>query len=188
MSDTDGCACPTANATSISRCAPTRNRTIAGTLGFMAPEIIAIINARSAVDGTRTYSSSVDWWSLGVTVYKLLTNAKPYACMQVVSARPQFYYRLEKDVDYSDALFSESCHDFVSRLLAVDEQARLGWGENGLQDVLQHEYFAGIDWEELESKALNPPYIPSAVSISVVQRFLYFFIWHFQRNIVLFND
>ncbi|KAI8886413.1 hypothetical protein K501DRAFT_164784, partial [Backusella circina FSU 941] len=37
---------------------------------------------------------------------------------------------------------------------------RLGWGENGIQEIKAHAYFSTIDWEQVSQGNLTPPYIP----------------------------
>ena len=43
---------------------------------YMAPEMVVMLtqNSREKVG----YSNTVDWWSLGVTIFKLLTGFRPF--------------------------------------------------------------------------------------------------------------
>lgn len=38
---------------------------------------------------------------------------------------------------------------------------RLGAGPNGIEDIKQHEFFATIDWDNLLTKTVRPPFIPA---------------------------
>lgn len=38
---------------------------------------------------------------------------------------------------------------------------RLGAGPNGIEDIKRHEFFATIDWVNLEQKKVRPPFIPA---------------------------
>ena len=44
--------------------------TVCGTIEFMAPEVL---------DGKMPYSKSVDYWSLGVMLYDMLTGNPPFS-------------------------------------------------------------------------------------------------------------
>ena len=50
-----------------------------GTHGYMAPEMVKMLGqSRSQRSG---YTAAVDYWSLGVTVFKLLTGYRPFDSM-----------------------------------------------------------------------------------------------------------
>lgn len=38
---------------------------------------------------------------------------------------------------------------------------RLGAGPNGIEDIKKHEFFATIDWDNLVTKTVRPPFIPA---------------------------
>jgi hypothetical protein len=45
--------------------------------------------------------------------------------------------------------------------LNKNPEHRLGCeGDNGFQDIVNHDFFRSIDWRLLEEKQLNPPYKP----------------------------
>eukprot|EP00903_Cladosiphon_okamuranus_P006169 g6066.t4 len=53
-----------------------RRRSIMGTQGYMAPEMVILPKQPRSV--RKGYSNAVDYWSLGVTVFKLLTGSRPF--------------------------------------------------------------------------------------------------------------
>ena len=56
--------------------------------------------------------------------------------------------------------FSQDVVDLISRLLDVNQDTRLGSGPTGDNEIKNHPFFAGIDWDKLEQKHIEPPYIP----------------------------
>lgn len=60
---------------------------------------------------------------------------------------------------YPDYLTPEA-KDILARLLDVNESTRLGSGFTGEADLKCHPFFAGIDWDKLEQRQIEPPVIP----------------------------
>jgi serine/threonine protein kinase len=54
-----------------------RRITVTGTKGYMAPEVAMLIGT-SRDASRRGYTSAVDWWSLGATLFKMVTGKRPY--------------------------------------------------------------------------------------------------------------
>lgn len=81
-----------------------RRRSIMGTKGYMAPEMIRLIGQhRFEKVG---YTNAVDYWSLGITIFKLLSGRRPfdrasYEKMMEDSHQPQSYHQngVEKEVN-----------------------------------------------------------------------------------------
>ncbi|KAE8574544.1 hypothetical protein XENTR_v10003475 [Xenopus tropicalis] len=116
-----------------------------GTFFYMAPEIFK-----------GRYTRSVDWWALGVTIYKLLTGTVPFYADTDLD-----YFMLIKrqEPKYPDDL-TEDTRDILVNLLKKDPEQRLGAGEHGAEDVRKSPFFEGLDWEALEKKEIEPPFIP----------------------------
>lgn len=165
-----------------------RKQSIMGTLGYMAPEMVLLLS-RPPMYGEnqnkqatrelikRGYSNAVDWWSLGVTIYKLLTGQRPFgdrqmhAIVEMVSTLHQAvgenmhfreYAMLFQKVNFPSNI-SPAGQDLITRLLDVNDKTRLGAGINGILDLKRHEFFAGIDWDALEQKQIIPPYQPYGI-------------------------
>jgi len=150
-----------------------RKLSIMGTFGYMAPEMVIMINQSSSEKSG--YTCAVDWWSLGVTAYKLLTGYRPFTddnfntfieMATTMHARvrqncdaPE-YAILFQEIHYPE-YFSLYAKDLISKLLNVDDKKRLGSGPTGAKEVKAHPFFREIDWELLEQKHVEPPYKPS---------------------------
>lgn len=135
-----------------------------GTPDYIAPEVLAAQNGSSGY----SYTSAVDWWSLGVIMYECLVGYTPfYAEDPVTTCRRILRWRqsLEIPSDTRDLLSSE-CIDFLSCLIAGPE-TRIGGSskagttefENGFVQVVQHPWFDGFDWDGLSDR--DGPLLPS---------------------------
>jgi serine/threonine protein kinase len=152
---------------------PCRARSVIGTVGFMAPEI-AVMLAQDDCEHAG-YTKAVDWWSLGCTMYKLITGKHPFTVdadpnmddalegtlLQQYNAATK-YAVLFEDVDYShpEIAGNPEAKSFMSKLLTVDEAQRLGYGPKGSAEIKAHPFFSTIDWALLEKAKLTPPYFP----------------------------
>lgn len=60
--------------------------------------------------------------------------------------------------------FSPEAKDILQRLLQKDPLKRIGCGPAGPNEIKQHPFFRGVDWEALEQKNVEPPYVPNVQS------------------------
>jgi serine/threonine protein kinase len=117
---------------------------VVGTPDYMAPEIIC----------QQRDSFAVDYWALGCIVYEMLVGLPPFHRVTPVDT---FADILKGKYNAEDlAAFSGEVRDFIEKLLTTDPECRLGW--NSIDEIRNHPWFAGIDWEHLED--LEPPYVP----------------------------
>jgi len=154
-----------------------RRLSIMGTFGYMAPEMVIMLSQSS---GEKVgYSNAVDWWSLGVTIFKLLTGYRPFT-EENFNAFVEMATTLDGQFSFNDAppeyamLFQEipfpeyisgPARDFISKLLDVNEKSRLGSGPTGINDIKTHHFFKGIDWDLLGQKHVEPPFKPEVKSL-----------------------
>jgi serine/threonine protein kinase len=80
------------------------------------------------------------------------------------------YAILFQQIPFPPYLSSDTV-DIISRLLDVNDLTRLGAGPRGLQNIKSHPYFQSIDWELLEQKHLEPPYIPKTKPLEEVPQY-----------------
>lgn len=133
-----------------------RSYSFCGTLEYMAPEMV-----RGLVrGGSKGHSFAVDWWSIGVICFEMLTGTSPFSLEDSeansksdVSKRIQFSNPpIPKDIG-ADA------RDLITRLLCKDPARRLG-SRRGAIDIKAHRFFNGIDWERLANKDFEMPFKP----------------------------
>ncbi|KAK9469946.1 kinase-like domain-containing protein [Lipomyces arxii] len=120
--------------------------TMCGTPDYIAPEVIA----------RKAYNKSVDWWSLGILIFEMLTGYTPF-----YDQTPMRTYEkvLQCDVRYPNYILPEA-RDLLSNLITRDLTRRLGNLANGPSDVKNHPWFAEVDWERVLSKRIDTPYEP----------------------------
>lgn len=150
-----------------------RKLTIMGTFGYMAPEMVILLNRKIKVqDG---YNDRVDWWSLAVTAFVLMTGTKPF---KKANQQQDFFvdHTFQLEPDPNDTGFAEydvltkpidfpshmSCEavDFITQMLKVDESERLTSLGPPIQMIQQHPFFADLDFALLENKCVDPPFVP----------------------------
>ena len=163
---------------------PCRTSSVVGTLEYMAPEIVIMFGKRTLnKDG---YTSAVDFWSLGIMIYKLLTGDEPfnkmsYEYLQAVMPRNitcyNSYYEsftsLFGELDFDNVQgvdLSYDTQDLLYGLLTFDASQRLGYNAEdmkaGHDALMNHPFFSSINWPLLESRQIPPPYIPKNNELS----------------------
>jgi cGMP-dependent protein kinase 2 len=130
--------------------------TFCGTLGYLAPEVVRSVG----------YGTAVDWWSLGVTMYTLLTARNPFTDDQVAQMEVMWRITNQSFAIKFPAYVSPEARSLISALLDRNPQTRLGAGVDGAGDVMRHPWFGAVDWARMESRRTLPPALPPASHMS----------------------
>lgn len=120
--------------------------TLCGTPEYIAPEVLL----------NKGHGKGVDWWTLGILMFETLAGAPPF-----VDDDPMGIYQqvLAGSITFP-RYFDRNAKNLIKKLLVADLTKRFGCLKRGAQDIMEHKWFAELDFEELLAKKLTPPIQP----------------------------
>ncbi|KPM36147.1 Serine/threonine-protein kinase gad8 [Neonectria ditissima] len=127
-----------------------RTDTFCGTPEYLAPELLL----------GQGYNKSVDWWTLGVLLYEMLTGLPPF---YDESTQEMYGKILTAPLSFpSNNIVPLDAKDLLMKLLNRDPAQRLG--ANGPTEIKAHPFFRAIDWRKLLERKYEPTFKPNVVS------------------------
>ena len=130
---------------SIALGAEAKVKRVVGTPDYLAPESIL---------GVGMDDFGVDWWAVGVILFEMLFGYPPF---HADTPSKVFDNILSRSIDWDSPIeVSPEARDLIDRLVCSDRHERLG--ARGVQEIKQHPFFAGINWDELT--AADGPFVP----------------------------
>ena len=116
--------------------------TMCGTAEYLAPEIIF----------SKGYDKTCDWFSFGVVLFEMFCGYHPFK--KTAKMDPQIYLRRTEIPDK----VGKTARDLIEKLFVFDPTKRLG--HKSADEVKQHPFFKGVDFEKVLKKEYKPPFIP----------------------------
>ena len=120
--------------------------TLCGTPDYMPPEIIL----------NEGHDSAADYWSVGILLYEFSTGSPPFT-----SEYPMDVYKniLSGNV-VMPAFFSHELRDLIKKLLNPRQATRIGRTYGGTKSIMEQDWFAELNFEDLLEKKIEPPFVP----------------------------
>uniref|UniRef100_A0A8C6LS50 non-specific serine/threonine protein kinase n=1 Tax=Nothobranchius furzeri TaxID=105023 RepID=A0A8C6LS50_NOTFU len=109
-----------------------RTYSFCGTIEYMAPEIIR---------GKTGHGKTVDWWSLGILMFELLTGASPFTLEGERNSQSEVSKRILRCDPPFPSMIGSVAQDLLKKLLVKDPHRRLGSGPRGAEDIKAHAFF-----------------------------------------------
>ena len=121
-----------------------------GTPHYLAPEQLDIHNKNG-------YTTCVDWWSFAVTLYVLVAGDGPFGNNN--DTRYEVYLKVMRSKYKLPSLFSSSLKKLIKAMFQLKESKRL----TDVNAIMNHKWFADVDWVEIEKRDMAPPFVPSII-------------------------
>lgn len=124
---------------------PYQTNSFVGTEEYIAPEVVNGVGQ----------SSAVDWWTLGILIYEMLTGTTPFKGKFTDETFSNIVHEHLKWPD--DINVSADCKNLVKKLLRREADKRLG-AENGASDIKRSKWFKDFNFALIRNE--TPPIIP----------------------------
>lgn len=125
-----------------------RATTLAGSLEYLAPEMCR----------EESYGVGVDWWCLGIFVYKMATGKTPFWHRDDAGVRKNIadYVKGDFKIEFIKG-WDPALRALVLMLLDPSMEVRNAMTPS---KVASHPFFRGFEWRRLLAGELKPPYVP----------------------------
>lgn len=119
-----------------------RATSFCGTIEYMSPEMVK----------GEPYGPATDWWSLGILLYDMVSGGPPFKSKNQKLLKQAICTGKLKLPGY----LSADTHSLLKGLIERNVEKRLT-----VDQIKNHKFFAGIQWDKLENREVKPPLKPT---------------------------
>jgi serine/threonine protein kinase len=105
----------------------------------------------------KKYGRAVDWWAFGVLIYQMLLQQSPFRGED----EDEIYDAILADEPLYPIHMPRDSVSILQKLLTREPDQRLGSGPTDAQEVMSQPFFRNINWEDIYSKRVQPPFMPT---------------------------
>ncbi len=120
------------------------NKSFCGTPAYLPLEIVT----------KQGHTRMADWYEYGITLYELAVGIPPY----FADTKSELYDQIKAGIVRFPRNVSENFKDLIKKLMAPKYEKRLGFNGDA-EEIKEHPWFAGIDWEDVYNRKLPMPII-----------------------------
>ena len=125
------------------------NNYLAGSLGYMPPEIMF----------EESINFCADYFSLGVVCYELMMGKLPYISKSFEGMKKLIMANQVQIKKFNiPENWSETCADFINKLIQRKQVKRLGY--NGIDEIKNHPWLKDINWKDIYLHKIKSPFVP----------------------------
>merc|ERR1711970_201084 len=121
-------------------------QTLCGSPLYMAPEIF---------EG-KPYGRAVDWWSMGIIIYEMIHGITAFDVADRGNTKAIYKNIKTNKIRFSKDL-DETTKEFIQGLLTISPKDRLGKLVNSVWDVNSHQFFSGLNFDQIQHQETIPP-------------------------------
>lgn len=135
------------------------NDTLAGSLGYIAPEVIL----------GEKFGYEVDYFALGVVCYEMMTGKLPYYAKSIKEIKELILANQVQIKNFEKPQgWSNDSIDFINKLILRKPEKRLG--KRGIEELKNHPWIKDTDWEKLYLHKLKSPFTASLSSEWIIAK------------------